>query len=101
MSSIAEVAHLFAELVRHGLRTIAFCTTRKLSELVLQYTHDALRRSGHADLCDSLMSYRGGYSGAQRRQIEARLFSDDLRGVAATNALEFAFVEQELRLVFR
>eukprot|EP00802_Teleaulax_amphioxeia_P006520 Tamp_06524.p1 GENE.Tamp_06524~~Tamp_06524.p1 ORF type:complete len:853 (+),score=200.48 Tamp_06524:163-2559(+) len=88
LSSIAEVAHLFAELVRHGMRTIAFCTTRKLSELVLQYAQDALRASGHHSLCDLIMSYRGGYTPEQRRQIERRLFSDQLRGVAATNALE-------------
>jgi hypothetical protein len=65
LSSIAEVAHLFAELVRHGMRTIAFCTTRKLSELVLTYAQDALRASGHHNLCDMIMSYRGGYTPEQ------------------------------------
>ena len=29
-----------------------------------------------------------GCTPEQRRQIESRLFSDELRGVAATNALE-------------
>lgn len=37
-SSIVEVSYLFAEMVQHGLRCIAFCKTRKLCELVLAYT---------------------------------------------------------------
>ncbi|EKX34656.1 hypothetical protein GUITHDRAFT_80398, partial [Guillardia theta CCMP2712] len=88
VSSIGEVANLFAELVRHGLRTIAFCTTRKLSELVLQYAQEALQAAGQQHLCETVMSYRGGYTPEQRREIEQLLFSDRLRGVAATNALE-------------
>lgn len=52
LSSIAEVAQLFAELVRHGMRTMAFCTTRKLSELVLLYAKEALKASGHHEMCD-------------------------------------------------
>ena len=38
-SSIMEVSYLFAEIVQHGLRCIAFCKTRKLCELVLSYTY--------------------------------------------------------------
>jgi DEAD/DEAH box helicase domain-containing protein len=34
------------------------------------------------------MSYRGGYAPSQRRAIERDLFSNRLRGVTATNALE-------------
>jgi len=51
-----QVAHLFAELVRHGMRTIAFCTTRKLSELVLQYAHEALKASGQVDILTSQLA---------------------------------------------
>jgi DEAD/DEAH box helicase domain-containing protein len=78
-SSISEVAYLLAELVRHDIRTIAFCTTRKLSELVLQYALESLSNSGHARLCGSIKSYRGGYTPEQRRSIEAELFGDILR----------------------
>jgi hypothetical protein len=78
-SSISEVAYLLAELVRHDIRTIAFCTTRKLSELVLQYAMESLSNSGHARLCGSIKSYRGGYTPEQRRSIEAELFGDILR----------------------
>jgi hypothetical protein len=88
VSSIVEVAHLFAELVRHGLRTLCFCTTRKLSELVLQYAIEALQDTGHHALCGLVTSYRGGYTPEQRRDIERKLFRDELRGVTATNALE-------------
>jgi len=34
----SEVSHLFAEMVQHGLRCIAFCPSRKLCELVLCLT---------------------------------------------------------------
>lgn len=37
---------------------------------------------------DKVQAYRGGYSAGQRRQIETQLFFGEIRGVAATNALE-------------
>ena len=37
-SPIYEISRLLTEAVQHGLRCIAFCKTRKLSELVLSYT---------------------------------------------------------------
>ena len=87
VSPIVETAFLLAECVQHGLRTIAFCATRKLCELVLSYATDFLR-----DVDESLVRrisvYRGGYSAEERRMVEARLFRGDLLGVAATNALE-------------
>jgi hypothetical protein len=42
-SPIVEVAALLAECVRHDLRCIAFCKTKKLCELVLRYCRDTLR----------------------------------------------------------
>jgi DEAD/DEAH box helicase domain-containing protein len=50
-SSIVEMAMLLAEAVQHGLRTIAFCKSRKLCELVTAYTRETLKVSAPA-LCN-------------------------------------------------
>ncbi|OVA04884.1 Helicase [Macleaya cordata] len=86
-SPIIEVSCLFAEMVQHGLRCIAFCKTRKLSELVLCYTREILQETA-PDLVDSICAYRAGYVAQDRRRIESEFFAGKLRGVAATNALE-------------
>jgi DEAD/DEAH box helicase domain-containing protein len=87
-SPIQEVSYLFAEMVQHGLRCIAFCKTKKLCEMVLARTREILEETS-VDLADSICVYRGGYVAEDRRKIEADLFGGKLRGVAATNALEF------------
>ncbi|XXG47426.1 hypothetical protein AAC387_Pa02g2078 [Persea americana] len=86
-SSILEASSLFAEMVQHGLRCIAFCKSRKLSELVLCYTRDFLQETA-PHLVGSIYAYRGGYTAQDRRRIEADFFGGKLRGLAATNALE-------------
>ncbi|XP_057857764.2 uncharacterized protein LOC131066901 isoform X2 [Cryptomeria japonica] len=86
-SAIMEASFIFAELVQHGLRCIAFCNTRKLSELVLNYTHEILRETA-PHLVNSICVYRAGYTVQDRRKIESDLFGGNVRGVAATNALE-------------
>ena len=75
---------LVAELVRRGHRTIAFCRSRKGTEIVAA---DASRRLP-AELADLVRPYRAGYLTAERREIEAELFAGRLRGVVATTALE-------------
>lgn len=50
-----------AECVQHGLRTLAFCKTRKLCELVTAYTRETLRDTA-PHLCDTISVYRAGYS---------------------------------------
>ena len=52
---------LQAECVQHGLRTIAFCRTRKLCELVITYTREMLRASA-PHLAHAISVYRAGYS---------------------------------------
>ncbi|BAF07571.1 uncharacterized protein [Oryza sativa Japonica Group] len=84
---VLEVSYLFAEMVQHGLRAIAFCKTRKMCEQVLMQTRQILKETA-AELVNSICVYRGGYVASDRRKIEADLFGGILRGVAATNALE-------------
>lgn len=83
-SANRETARLTAELVVQGRRTIAFCRSRRGTEIVAA----DIRRRLPASLADTVRSYRGGYLAAERREIEAHLFGGDLRGVVATSALE-------------
>ena len=86
-SPIVETASLLAEAVQHNLRTIAFCKTRKLAELVIAYVREILSVTA-PHLSTRVAVYRSGYSAVERREIEAALGSGALMGVAATNALE-------------
>lgn len=83
-SAHAETSALVADLVASGHQTLAFCRSRKATELVAA---GAARHAGPA-LAGTITSYRGGYLPAERRVTEARLSSGELRGVVATSALE-------------
>jgi DEAD/DEAH box helicase domain-containing protein len=87
-SPILEMARLFSALIKAGQRTIAFCGTRKLVELVFDYSVKLLTHDSRQDLLPLITSYRGGYTSQERRSIETDLFQNKLLGVAATCALE-------------
>lgn len=79
-SAIVEAARLVAALTTHGVRTLCFCKTRKLQELVLGYAQER---------CSTrLAGYRGGYTPGERRRVESDFFEGRLDGVVATCALE-------------
>jgi DEAD/DEAH box helicase domain-containing protein len=81
-SPLAEASKLMADLVSRGLRCLVFAKSRRGAELIHRFTAERLGDS-------SLLSpYRAGYTPAQRRDIEQRLFRGELLGVSATNALE-------------
>lgn len=82
-----EATSIFTEMVRNGIRNITFVKARKIAELILLYALDTLRRE-RPELTDRVSAYRGGYRPEERRDIERRLFSGELLGVTATNALE-------------
>ncbi|MCL5257028.1 MAG: DEAD/DEAH box helicase [Chloroflexi bacterium] len=86
-STNSEATLLFSELVEHGTRTIVFAKSRKVAELILMYTRDALKKTA-PELIPLVKSYRAGYLAEDRRQIERELFNGQLLGVTATNALE-------------
>jgi DEAD/DEAH box helicase domain-containing protein len=84
VSSSRDTAELMAALVRGDHRAIAFCRSRKGTEIVAA----DVRRHLPKKLAESVRPYRGGYLSSERREIERALFSGELRGVVATSALE-------------
>ena len=83
-SAHRDTAALLAELVTAGRRSIAFCRSRRGTEVVAA---DARRRLA-PELRRLVRPYRGGYLPSERREIEGELFSGELRGVVTTTALE-------------
>jgi DEAD/DEAH box helicase domain-containing protein len=81
-SALADASRLMADLVERGLRTLVFAKSRRAAELIHKFTADRLGDASR------LSPYRAGYTPAQRREIEQRLFAGELLGVSATNALE-------------
>ena len=87
--SADETALLLARAVTQGVRCIAFCKTRGLVEWVYERTLSALKKSPDtAKYISKVESYRGGYTKLERRQIEEKLFHNQLLGVVGTSALE-------------
>ncbi len=75
------------EALKAGGQALAFTRTRQAAELIHRYSREELAAED-SPLADKVRAYRGGYLPNERRQIEQDLFSGNLRGVAATNALE-------------
>jgi len=86
-SANSEATALLVELVRAGIRTIAFTKARKVAELILLYAREALEETA-PELARRIKSYRAGYLPEERREIERELFEGKLLGVTATTALE-------------
>jgi DEAD/DEAH box helicase domain-containing protein len=86
-SATDDAALLMVEAMLDGAQALTFTRTRQAAELVHRYVKEQLA-SRHSKLAGQVRAYRGGYLPIERREIESQLFSGDLRGVAATNALE-------------
>jgi DEAD/DEAH box helicase domain-containing protein len=83
-SSNSEATLVFTELICSHIRSLVFTRTRRLTELIYVYTREKLGDS----LGQLIKPYRAGYLPEDRRMIERELFSGQLLGVVATNALE-------------
>jgi DEAD/DEAH box helicase domain-containing protein len=86
-SGNVEAKELMQRLIEDGAGTITFTKARVVTELICRYVVDALQRR-RPDLAKRVRPYRGGYLPLERREIEQQLFSGQLLGVCATNALE-------------
>ncbi|MBI5781500.1 MAG: DEAD/DEAH box helicase, partial [Rhodocyclales bacterium] len=76
-------AKLLREAVRADLATIVFTKSRKNTELVYTWAVH-----GDARLRKLVSAYRSGYLPEERREIEERLFTGELKAVVSTSALE-------------
>ena len=94
-SAIGEAAELLARLVREGSRAICFMKSRKGVELLARMVREDLER-GDPELAERVAPYRAGYTAQQRRELEARLTSGELRAVITTDALELGIDIGEL-----
>lgn len=96
-SAILEGRSIAARLAGQGLQTIAFSRTRVTTELLLTYLQAEAERRHWGP--GAVRGYRGGYLPNERRQIERGLREGQIRGVAATNALELGVDIGELAAV--
>jgi DEAD/DEAH box helicase domain-containing protein len=94
-SALGEAAELLARLVREGGRCICFMKSRKGVELLARLVAEELERT-HPELAERVAPYRAGYTPQQRRELEARLTSGELRAVVTTDALELGIDIGEL-----
>lgn len=86
-SAAAEAVDLLTDLVVGDTRTLVFVRSRRGAEHLMVATRQALAEVDPS-LADRVASYRGGYLPEERRDLEERLRSGDLLGLATTNALE-------------
>ncbi len=82
-SPYTQATWLFIECLKAGLKTIVFTKSRKITELIYNWTRDRIPAFKHL-----ISPYRSGFLPRERREIEAKLFQEDLRGVVSTSALE-------------
>lgn len=86
-SSLREAVELMTALVKEDIQTIAFVRTRLMAELILRSAREMLEGVSPR-LAKEVEAYRSGYLPEERREIERRLATGEILGVASTNALE-------------
>ncbi len=86
-TATAEMADLLTDLTVAGARTLAFTRSRRGAESVAAATRDHLEEVQRG-LGAQVAAYRGGYLPEERRDLEQRIRSGELRALATTNALE-------------
>ena len=85
-SYINETRRIALELLDNKQQTLVFANNRLATELLVTYLKDACDKGRIPT--ESVRGYRGGYLPKERREIEKRLRSGEIRAVVATNALE-------------
>jgi len=86
-SVLTEAAAITTTLVTAGARSLTFCRSRQGVERVADQIRSNLDAI-HSPLRDHVGAYRGGYLPEERRELEERLRTGDIRNLATTSALE-------------
>ncbi|KAF2663998.1 P-loop containing nucleoside triphosphate hydrolase protein [Microthyrium microscopicum] len=86
--SVKETAKLFCQLILRGVRVIAFARIRQSCENLIKAIRKELANLDRPEVVDRVMSYRGGYTPQDRREIEQQMFKGALLGIVGTTALE-------------
>ncbi|ORX02813.1 DEAD/DEAH box helicase [Mycolicibacillus trivialis] len=86
-SAGAEAARVMADLVAEGASVLTFVRSRRGAELTALGARARLSDVA-PELASRVASYRAGYLAEDRRALERALADGELRGLAATNALE-------------
>ncbi len=80
-------AHTAIQLLKaalhRGLRTIVYCQSRKMTELIAVWAG-----SQKGAFAGKISAYRAGFLAEERREIEQKLLSGELLAVISTSALE-------------
>ncbi len=87
LSTHQETRDLFLFFLRRHLQTLCFTVSRKMAELIAQWSKKSVRESDPG-LAERIAAYRAGYLPEERRDLENRLKRGALLGVTSTNALE-------------
>lgn len=82
-SAATCTVQLLEAAISRGLRTIVYCQSRRMTELIAMWTEQRLKLHR-----DKIASYRSGFLPEERRAIEDRLATGNLLGVITTSALE-------------
>ena len=76
-----QTADLTAACVEHGLQTLCFAVSRKMTELTAAWADKLVAGS-------KIVPYRAGYLPDERRELEQKFKEKTIAGIISTNALE-------------
>jgi len=92
-SAAANALQLMQAALIRGLKTIVYCQSRKMTELISMWTKQRM-----ANYAPYITAYRSGFLPEERRKIESELAEGNLLAVISTSALELGIDIGELDL---